>query len=192
MRTTWLILLAMVVAGFAMYYFANRQRPVAPHDTIALANTPDSIRQKLRIFIAYDPSEVTFRDSNWYEHDSIPLKEIPLTQSLNTFNKQYTAATLYIDYGHQWFYDVAVKKPTQDAAFDLSFTVNSQEAGFLAQCIINDPLHDQLRLSGPMMKMYSAFLLTYGSKLPADSTHTDTSAGPQAPLPDRLITVLKK
>lgn len=189
MRTTWLILLAMLLAGTAMYYVANRQKPVSPYDSISITNTADSIRQKIRVFVAYDPAEVTFRDSAWYEHDSIPLKEVPVQQAFNTFDKHYTNATFYIDYGHQWFYDVVVSKPTQDAAYELHFTVNNSADSFRLQGIINDPARNQLHLRGPMMKMYNAFLLTYGNKLPPN---TDTATGPQPPPPSRLITVIKK
>ncbi|WP_276485189.1 hypothetical protein [Paraflavitalea pollutisoli] len=189
MRTTWLILLAMVLAGIAMYYVANRQKPVSPYDTISITNTADSISQKVRVFVAYDPAEVSFRDSTWYEHDSIPLKELSVHQTLNTFDKHYTNATLYIDYGHQWFYDVVVNKPAQDAAYQLNFTINNSADSFRLEAVINDPARDQLHLRGPMMKMYNAFLLTYGNRL---SPNTDTTTGPQAPPPARLITVIKK
>lgn len=191
MRTTWLILLAMVLAGIAMYYVANRKKPAAPFDTISLINTPDSIRQRLRLFVAYDPAEITYKDSTWYEHDSIPLKEISLDRQLISLNKQYTNATLYIDYAHQWFYDVAVNKQTPGVAYELTLGVNNVADTLRAQAVINDPDRGQLRLSGPMMKMYSAFLLTYSSKLPP-STDSTAEGTPLTPPAARLITVIKK
>lgn len=200
MRTTWLILFIMVLAGIAMYYFASRPKPVAPYDTITLHNTPDSIRQKLRLFAAYDASEIIFRDSVWFQHDSIPLKEIPLDSMQTRFNKQYSSVTFYLDYDHAWFYDVEVNKAAgQDLAYQISFSVNKVNDTLRVQGIINDPLHDQLQLTGPMMGMYRSFLLTYNGKQPAaadaaavDSLITDSmrEALPSS-LPSRTITVLK-
>lgn len=190
MRTTWLILLAMVLAGIAMYYLANRKKPLAPFDSINIVNTPDSIRQKLRLFVAYDPAEVSFRDSAWFEHDSIPLKEIPLRNSPNSFDKNYKEATFYLDYDHRYFYDIEVKKPEDGAAYELSFAVNNQLDTFQVQGIINDPMRDQLRLSGPMMQMYQAFILTYNSKMPPATD--STGEAPPASTASRTITVVRK
>ena len=199
MRTTWLILLIMVLAGGAMYYVATRPKVAAPYDTIALHDTPDSIRSKLRVFAAYDPTDITYRDSDWYQQDSIPLKEIALDTISASFGKNYKSVTFYLDYDHTWFYDVEVNKANPEVSYQISFAVNQLKDSLQASAIINDPLHDQLRLSGPMMKMYSAFLLTYSKKLPpaADSTQSSTrhdsirDGKPVTP-PSRIITVLKK
>jgi len=190
MRTTWLILLAMVLAGIAMYYLANRKKPLPPFDSINIVNTPDSIRQKLRLFVAYDPAEVSFRDSAWFEHDSIPLKEIPLRNTPNSFDKNYKEATFYLDYDHRYFYDIEVKKPEDGAAYELSFAVNSQQDTFHVQGIINDPMRDQLRLNGPMMQMYQSFILTYNGKMPPSTD--STGEAPPASTASRTITVVKK
>lgn len=198
MRTTWLILLIMVLAGVAMYYLATRPKAAAPHDTIALHDTPDSIRQKLRVFAAYDPTEITFRDSAWYQNDSIPLKEIALDTVAAIFDKHYKSVTFYLDYDHTWFYDVEVNKPSEDISYQISFAVNMLNDTLRVSGIINDPLRDQLRLSGPMMKMYHVFILTYNNKLPASTDSTQASiqdssqgARPDTP-PSRIITVVKK
>ncbi|MDF2187535.1 hypothetical protein [Paraflavitalea sp. CAU 1676] len=190
MRTTWLILLAMVLAGIAMYYLANRKKPLAPFDSISIINTPDSIRQKLRLYVAYDPAEVTFRDSAWFEHDSIPLKEISLRNTPNSFDKNYQKATFFLDYDHRYFYDIEVQKPAPDAAYELSFAVDNALDTFRIQGIINDPERDQLRLTGPMMQMYQAFVLTYNSKMPPRTDSTDDA--PPATPASRTITVVKK
>lgn len=199
MRTTWLILLIMVLAGGAMYYFATRPKVAAPYDTIALHDTPDSIRSKLRIFAAYDPTDITYRDSAWFQQDSIPLKEIALDSIATSFDKNYKSVTFYLDYDHAWFYDVEVNKPGQDVSYQISFAVNQLKDSLHVNAIINDPLHDQLRLTGPMMKMYSSFLLTYSKKLPPVTDSTENSspqdsiqAGKPAAPPSRIITVLKK
>lgn len=199
MRTTWLILLIMVLAGGAMYYVATRPKVAAPYDTIALHDTPDSIRSKLRVFAAYDPTDITYRDSAWYQQDSIPLKEITLDTISASFDKNYKSVTFYLDYDHTWFYDVEVNKASPDVSYQIAFAVNQLKDSLQASAIINDPLHDQLRLSGPMMKMYSAFLLTYSKKLPpaTDSTQSSTRhdsihEGKPVTPPSRIITVLKK
>ncbi len=193
MRTTWLILLITVLAGAGMYYFATQKKPVAPYDTIALYDTPDSIRQKLKLFAAYNPTEVTYRDSGWYQQDSIPLKEIPLDSAINSFDKNYKSVTLYLDYGHAWFYDIEVNKQ-QDIPYKISVAVNNLRDTLQASGIIDDQQHEQLRLSGPMMKMYKAFLLTYNSKLPpppADSTQDSSQQEPPATPAAKTITVLR-
>lgn len=199
MRTTWLILLIMVLAGAGMYYFATRKKPLAPYDTIALHDTPDSIRNKLRIFAAYNPTEITYRDSMWYQQDSIPLKQISLDSAINTFDKNYKSVTFYLDYDHAWFYDVEVNKPKPDLAYIIRFAIHKANDTLEASGIIDDQQHDQLRLSGPMMKMYQAFLLTYNNKLPpvTDSTAIRDSTGDTsrqqltATPPAKTITVIR-
>ncbi len=194
MRTTLLILLIMVLAGAGMYYFATQKKTLAPYDTIALHDTPDSIRQKLRIFAAYNPTEVTYRDSGWYQQDSIPLKEISLDSAVNAFDKNYKSVTFYLDYAHAWFYDVEVNK-SQDIPYKISFAVNSLRDTLQASGIIDDQQSKQLRLNGPMMKMYNAFLLTYNSKLPPsppDSTQDSSQQAPPATPATKTITVIRK
>lgn len=188
MRTTWLILLVMVLAGVAMYYIATRKKPVAPYDTIALYDTPDSIRHKIRLFAAYNPTEIIFRDSAWFQQDSIPLKEVSLDSATNAFDKHYKSVTFYLDYDHSWFYDIAVNKPSEDVSYLISFAINKVNDTLRLNGIINDPLRDQLRLSGPMMKMYRSFILTYNDKLPATADSTGT---PPAKLASRTITVVR-
>lgn len=199
MRTTWLILIVMILAGGGMYYFATRKKPIAPHDTIILQDTPDSIRSKIRLFVAYNPTEITYKDSTWYERDSIPLKQVPLDSATNAFDKHYQSATFYLDYDHAWFYDIEVNKPKQDLAYTLRFAISKMNDTLHASGIIDDLQHDQLRLSGPMMKMYQAFLLTYNNKLPpavdstakADSTADSATAAPSATPASKTITVIR-
>lgn len=193
MRTTWLILVVMVLAGAGMYYFATQKKPLAPHDTIALHNTPDSIRNKLKLFAAYNPTEVTYRDSGWYQQDSIPLQELSLDSANITFDKNYKSVTFYLDYDHAWFYDVEVNK-VQETPYKINFSVNSVGDTLQASGIIDDQQHEQLRLSGPMMKMYKAFVLTYNHKLPpapADSTRDSSLEEPPATRATKTITVIR-
>lgn len=194
MRTTWLILLIMVLAGATMYYFATQKEPVAPYDTIVLHDTPDSIRSRLRLYAAYNnPTEITFRDSAWFQ-DSIPLKQVPLDSTI-AFDKNYKSVTFFLDYDHTWFYDVGVNKPSPDSAYIIRFSVNMVKDTLRAGGIIEDYKHDQFRLSGPMMKMYQAFILTYNNGLPpaTDSTQvTDSTREHPVTPPARMITVIRK
>lgn len=193
MRTTWLILAVMILAGAGMYYVATRKKPIAPHDTILLQDTPDSIRSKIRLYVAYNPTEITYRDSVWYERDSIALKQLSLDSAANAFDKNYQSATFYLDYDHTWFYDIEVNKPKQDLAYTIRFSVNKVNDTLQASGIIDDLQHEQLRLSGPMMKMYKAFLLTYNNKLPpaVDSTADSAGGTPPAPPAAKTITVIR-
>ncbi|WP_315820670.1 hypothetical protein [Paraflavitalea speifideaquila] len=89
-----------------------------------------------------------------------------------------------------------VNKPGPEVSYQISFAINQLRDTLRVQGVINDPLKDQLRLNGPMMKMYQSFILTYNDKLPpvVDSTQvTDPTPG-EAPVkrPTRTITVVKK
>lgn len=174
MRTTWLILLLTLAVGAGMYYFATRPKPLAPNDTITFEHTPDSIRNKLRLFVAYMPAQITYNDSTWMVHDSIPLREISLDSASISFDKNYPSATFFLDYNHEWFYDVEVNKPDQTIPYEIKFAVAPVSNGLQINSIINNPRGNQLRVNGPMIKMYKTFLLTYNGRMPVDSSSTGT------------------
>ena len=189
MRTTWLILVLMLVAGAGMYYFATRKKPLALYDTITIDNTPDSIRKKIRLFVAYTPAEITYADSAWMVQDSIPLKEISLDSVSNTFDKGYKSATFYLDYDHAWFYDVEVTKADQNIPYAIKFAVKPAGNALEMNSTIDNPQGSELRINGPMIKMYKAFVLTYNDRVKQerDSSIVDTS-GRQ---PSKTISVLR-
>jgi hypothetical protein len=189
MRTTWLILLLMVLAGAGMYYFATRKKPLAPYDTITIHDTPDSIKNRIKLFAAFNPTEITYRDSAWYRQDSIPLEQVPLDSAVSVFDKKYKSVTFYLDYDHAWFYDVEVNKPSEDISYIIKFAINKLKDTLQAAGTIDDQQHDQLRFNGPMMKMYQSFILTYNNKLPP--VQDSTQEAPTGPQPAKTITVLR-
>jgi hypothetical protein len=191
MRTTWLILLLMIVAGTGMYFLAQRKKPLPPNDTIAIVNTPDSIRKKIRLFAAYEPAEITYADSAWHVQDSVVLKEINIDSATNGFDKNYKSVTFFLDYDHAWFYDVEVNKTKDNAPYKLEFALQQSGDTVLVKGSINDLQGEEMRITGPMVKMYHAFVLTYNGRVPQeekDSTAIDTSGI----MPSKTITVLKK
>ena len=187
MRTTWIILLLMILAGGVMYFLANRNKTIAPYNTITLGNTPDSIKQKTTLLVAYNPVEIFYRDSSW-TNDSIPLKQVTLDSSRINFDKHYSTVTFYLDYAHQYFYDLEVPKVDPGTPLAISFQINPSPEGFQVAGVIDNKKTDQLRFSGPMMKMYKGFVLTYNDKLPADSTISVDSTKTRA---NKTITVIE-
>lgn len=190
MRTTWIILLLMLVAGSVMYYFATRKKPPAAFDTIVIHNTPDSIRNNTRLFVAFNPAEVYYRDSAWSTGDSIALKQVILDSSLNTFDKNYHTVTFFIDYNHQFFYDLEIPKPDPELPYAISFGIRPVNDTLQVTGTIDNKRNGLLRFSGPMLKMYKAFVLTYNNKIPADSTQTPDSS--HAIKPSKTITVISQ
>jgi len=71
-----------------MYYFYTRKKTPGANDTIAV-NTVDSIRSKVRLFQASNPTEIHYKDSSWSQDDSMPLKQIALDSSKNSIDKHY-------------------------------------------------------------------------------------------------------
>jgi hypothetical protein len=177
MRTTWLILLLMLALGAGMYLFATRKKPLASNDMITIENTPDSIRKKLKLFVAYTPAQITYADSTWLVQDSVPLKEINLDSATTAFDMNYTSATFYLDYDHKLFYDVEVNKADAHIPYAINFAVKPEGNVLVMHSSINNPRGNELRISGPMVKMYRTFLLTYNGRMPpeTDTSATDTS-----------------
>jgi hypothetical protein len=191
MRTTWLILLLMVAAGAGMYFMANRKKSLSSNETIAIINTPDSIRKKIRLFAAYQPADVLYADSAWHVQDSVLLKEINLDSATNTFDKDYQSATFFIDYDHSWFYDVEINKPKANAPYQLQFAVQPSGDQMIVTGDIDDQEGKVLRVSGPMVKMYKAFVLTYNSRIPQQEKDTSNLVDTSGIMPSKTITVLK-
>lgn len=176
MRTTWIIIIAMILAGGIMYFLATRPKTSLPYDTITLGNTPDSIKAKTQLWVAYDPVEVSFKDSTW-RMDTIPLKQVTLDSTRITFDKHYRTVTFYLDYNHQYFYDLEIPKANPESALAISFNIIPSPEGYQVAGIIDDKKAGQLQFNGPMMKMYKGFVMTYNNKLPADSARiADTSS----------------
>ncbi len=186
MRTTWLILLLMVLAGAVMYYLATREKPPAPYDTISIRNTPDSIRKNTRLMVAFQPVEVVYKDSTWTT-DSVPLKQIILDSSHNAFDKHYSSVTFFLDYDHRYFYDLEIPKPDPELPYNINFEIRRVNDTLQVSGTIDNKKAALIRFNGPMMKMYKAFMLTYNNRLPADSTQPADSSTTRA---TKTITVI--
>lgn len=169
MRTTWIILLLMLLAGGIMYYFAKKEKPLAAYDTIALINTPDSIKQKTRLFVAYDPKKIRFHDSAWTMNDSLPLQSINLDSASTSFNKNYPSVTFYLVYNNQFFYDVEVPKRNPTIPYNIRFQIQGTNGNWLAKGSVDSVDTNLYQFQGPMMKMYRSFVVNYNDKLPVDS-----------------------
>lgn len=188
MRTTWIILLCTILAGGIMYFLAKRPAGNGKADTISLVNTPDSIKNQLKLFVAYNPAEVYYRDSAWWLYDSVPLQQVLLDNGKSTFNKQYSAATFYLTLDQHHFYDIEINKKDTAVAYEITFSVQSVRDTLLVAGTIDDRKNDQIRFTGPMLPLYRQFILTYNNKLTAPITDSASAVEKNA---DKTITVLK-
>lgn len=199
MRTTWLILITMLLVGAGMYYFATRSKASAAYDHIAIQDTPDSISVKTSLFASASQPELHFSDSSWFHQDSTPLKQILLDSSSVRFDKHYSVNTFLIDYDHAWFYDFAVNKPDVNKAYSITFAIGKSGDTLMVHGTIDDQEGHLLRFSGPMIKMYRSFVLSYNNGQTTDSTQVadstnKTDAAEDAPpgiVPAKTISVLR-
>lgn len=189
MRGTWIILIITVVAGIGMYFYFTRKPKPIDHDSIAFENTPDSIVQKMKVYIARDPTEVMYIDSVWMQQDSTPLKQVAGGTEESRLDKLDSAVNVYLSYDNKYFYDLELKKPNPKLAYKLSLQVQPQNNDTLmVDGAIIPQQGDVLTFQGVMMKIYPQFVITYNSKLPpklVDSTVI------QGHVPDKTITVLQ-
>jgi hypothetical protein len=189
MRGTWIILLVMVVAGAGMYFYFTRKPKIANHDTIAFTNTPDSIIQKMKVYMADDPKEVMYLDSVWVHADSTPLKQVLNGIATDTISKQYSAITLFLTYDNHSFYDLELKKPNPKLAYNINLKVLPQNNDTLiVDGLIQPQEGDAMHFQGPMMKLYSKFVVTYNYKLPQPPPDSTAIKGHD---PNKTITILK-
>jgi hypothetical protein len=101
---------------------------------------------------------------------------------------------LILTYNNDWFYDLEIDKPDPNMAYDISFRIGTAGDSVFVEGTVDKKEGDVVEFSGPMIKMYKQFILTYNNRMPqqpADSTATDTTAIVKAPLPNKTITVLE-
>jgi len=190
MRATWIILLIMVVIGAGMYFLSKRKPKMADHDTIVFKNTPDSIIQKMKVYVAEDPKEVAYLDSVWITtSDSTPLKQIMNANVQDTMSKQYSARTLFLTYDDQSFFDVELEKANSKMPYTIELKVQPQNNDSLfVDGLIRPTEGNAMHFAGPMMKLYSRFVLTYNYKLPKPPPDSLAIKGHDA---NKTVTILK-
>ena len=123
MRGTWIILLVMIVIGVGMYFWFSRKPAPLHSDMIVFKDTPDSIVQKMQVYVADDPKEVMYLDSVWMQSDSTPLKKVLSGVTQDTMSQQYSNITLFLTYDHQSYYDLEITKPNPKQAYTISLEV---------------------------------------------------------------------
>lgn len=190
MRTTWIILAIMLLAGAGLYFYFTQKQAPGSSDTIKLVNTPDSIVQKTQILIADAPFEVFFRDSSWQYSDSALLRKIGTTAGNDTMNKNYHERTIFISYDNKWFFDMPVKKADTTIGYDFTFELKPQNDSMIVVGTIDQKAKGKFKFANAMMKMYQSFVITYNEKMP-DSLRNDSLPPPEGPAPTKTITVLK-
>ena len=190
MRTTWVILLVMIIAGTGMYYYFSRKQPPGKYDTISLGKTPDSIVKKTKIFIADNPIEIFYRDSTWQNNDSTPLRTVLDGIRTDSMDKGYSERTIFLSYDNRQFYDMEIKKPDSLIAYDIHFELSARQDTLILIGTIDQKEKGVIRFSNPMVKMYHSFVLTYNNKLP-DSLRNDSSKQAGVPQASKTITVLE-
>ena len=189
MRGTWIILLVMVLVGAGMYFWFTRKPKPAHSDTIVFRNTPDSIVQKMQVYLADDPKEVMYLDSTWMLSDSTPLKKVLSGVPEDTMSKQYSNITLFLAYGNNSFYDLEIKKPNPKLAYNINIEIEPQNNDTLIVDGLIEPQEgDAIHFRNPMMKMYSKFVVTYNYKLPQPPPDSTAIKGHDA---NKTVTILK-
>ena len=190
MRGTWIILLIMIVIGAGMYFWFTRKPKPANSDTIVFKDTPDSIVNKMQVYLADDPKEVMYMDSVWMQSDSTPLKRVLSGTVQDTMNKQYSSITLFIAYDHHSFYDLEITKPDPKMAYTINLEVMPQNNNdtLILDGIIQPVKGDALHFAVPMAKLYSRFVITYNHKLPQPPPDS-TAIKEHEPI--KTITILK-
>ncbi|HEU4607811.1 MAG TPA: hypothetical protein VFS31_06850 [Chitinophagaceae bacterium] len=187
MRSTWIILVFMLLAGVAMYFISKRQPVNGPYDSISLSDTSSLSRANTRVFLAYEPVEINYTDSIGWQQDSTALKKLlDGSNTLNFFNKHYQSAGLYITYNNQYFFDLEINKTDTARAYDISFRIAPRKDSFFIEGKIDTHLDSVVRFSGPMLPLYREFSVIYNHKLPPDPAD---SLDPGAPKSDKTISI---
>jgi hypothetical protein len=190
MRGTWIILLIMIVAGTGMYFWFTRKPKPAKSDIIVFKNTPDSIVQKMQVYLADDPKEVMYLDSVWMLSDSTPLKKVLNGVAEDTMSKQYSNITLFLAYDHHSYYDLELKKPNPKLAYTITLEVEpmSDSDTLIVDGLITPQEGDAMHFASPMMPIYSRFVITYNHKLPPPPPDSTAIKGHE---PNKTITILR-
>jgi hypothetical protein len=184
----------MLVIGAAMYFISRYQSPPGEYDMLSLQNKDTAISRKVRVYAVTEPTEIYYLDSTWLKPDSTPLKIVVDRNNLNFMSKQYASVALILTFNNEWFYDLEIDKSDPNQAYEISFAMQSKGDTVFVDGTVDRKEGDVITFSGPMIKMYRQFILTYNNrmpKMPADSTATDSVAIAKAPLPNKTITVLE-
>lgn len=187
MRTTWIILVLMLLVGGIMFFIAQKNDHPVIDNIISFGDTPDSVKKKTQIYAAYDPIQLYYHDSVWFTQDSVPLKTIHPDSALNAFNQQHGSTTFLIDYNHQYFYDIEISRPATGQPFGMHLQLKPEADEILITGAINSQ-NGKFDFSGPMMRMYRKFSLAYNAKLP-DSLKSPDSTLMKA---EKVISIIDK
>lgn len=194
MRTPLIILGIMLVIGAAMYFISRYQSPPGEYDMLSLQNKDTAISRKVRVYAVTEPTEIYYLDSTWLKPDSTPLKIVVDRNNLNFMSKQYASVALILTFNNEWFYDLEIDKSDPNQAYEISFNMQNKGDTVFVDGTVDRKEGDVIAFSGPMIKMYRHFILTYNNRMPQmppDSTATDSAAIVKAPLPNKTITVLE-
>jgi hypothetical protein len=184
MRGTWIILAIMVLAGIGLYFYFTRKP--AP---IVFVNTPDSIVEKIKVYVAKQPTEVMYLDSVWMQQDSTPLKQVAGGMEESRLELLDSSVNLYLAYNDKYFYDLELKKSDPKNAYRLNFQIAPQNGDTLVlDGQIQPQRGDILAFQAMMMKVYPRFVITYNSRLPQEPFDSTKIEGHT---PDKTITVLE-
>ena len=194
MRTPILILGIMLVAGTVMYFISRYQAPPGEYDTLSIENKDPNTYRNIRVYAITEPTEIHYVDSTWLKPDSTPLKVVVEGNKLNFMNKQYASVALIFTYNDNYFYDLEIDKANPNEAYEISFEMEPKGDTVYVSGTVDKKEGDLVEFSGPMIKMYKQFILTYNNRMPAapaDSTVEDSTALARAPMPNKTITVLE-
>lgn len=174
MRTPWLILAGTLVAGIVMYLISRYQSPPGQYDSLNLENKDTAIINRVRVYAATQPTELYYLDKTWLQPDSTPLKMVLKSSRLNFMPKQYQSLALIVTYADSCFYDLEIDKEDPEQSYDISFTLLPERDTLFIKGEVQTG-DGIVQFSGPMMKMYKGFILTYNNRMPQQ--HDSLEAG---------------
>lgn len=157
-----------------MYLISRYQSPPGQYDSLNLENKDTAIINRVRVYAATQPTELYYLDKTWLQPDSTPLKMVLKSSRLNFMPKQYQSLALIVTYADSCFYDLEIDKEDPEQSYDISFALLPERDTLFIKGEVQTG-DGIVQFSGPMMKMYKGFILTYNNRMPQQ--HDSLEAG---------------
>jgi hypothetical protein len=190
MRTTTVILILTIAVGAGMYLLLFQKPESNKYDTISVVNTPDSVIQKLKVFVADQPIELIYRDSAWFLPDSTPLKRVLDGTLTDTMSFSLPQKTLIVSYDDRFFYDMDIVKSDSSDPNKIELRLQPRGDTMVVSGKIDKSEKGVINFASPMANMYRSFMITYTTRMP-DSLRLANidSTSPQSKA-TKIITVI--
>ncbi|RYY31019.1 MAG: hypothetical protein EOO04_02810 [Chitinophagaceae bacterium] len=190
MRTTWVILVATILAGVAIFFYFQSTNKTSATDTIRIINTPDSLLKKVKVHVAEDPVEVLYSNNTWMLADSAALPAILQNTSSDSFSRNYREKTIYLTYDNRLYHDIELRKTDTTAAFAIDLQLSAVADTVFVSGTINQGTAGIIAFRNPLSPLYKSFVVTYHDRLP-DSVKNDTTRAALQSMATKVITVIE-